>query len=349
MSQSFQPGFLDAAPISQTLLRTIRALGEFRGKEILFERQAPQVLEALREVAMIQSTESSNRIEGIVAPPARIKGIVREKTTPRNRSEQEIAGYRSVLTTIHANHQNIPFTPGIVLQFHRDLYQFTPQQGGRWKTADNEITETRADGSSFVRLHPVPAHQTAEAMETLHRRFEEGQRSGEVEPLVLVSSYVLDFLCIHPFLDGNGRIGRLLSLLLLYQSGFTVGRYISLEKVIEQNRESYYDALQASSESWHDCGHSIAPWTEYFLGVMLLGAYRELERRTGELTMARGAKSEMVEASIERLPREFRYADVAAACPGVSRPTIRRVLDKLRKKGRVKCTKAGRDATWRKL
>jgi len=156
-------------------------------------------------------------------------------------------------------------------------------------------------------------------------------------------------LCIHPFLDGNGRVGRLLSLLLLYQTGFTVGRYISLEKLIEENRESYYDTLQASSSGWHEGQHSLGPWTEFFLGVILLGAYRELERRTGELTMARGAKSEMVAASIERLPREFRYADVAAACPGVSRPTIRRVLDRLRRDGRVECTKAGRDATWRKL
>lgn len=349
MPHSLDPELLHNLPISQALVRAIRELGEYRGKEILYERQAPQVLEALRQVAIIQSTESSNRIEGIEAPPKRIEAIVREKTTPRNRPEQEIAGYRAVLTSIHDHHAGMDFTPGLVLQLHRDLYGFTLQEGGRWKVTDNEITETSADGTRRIRFRTVPAHQTPEAMETLHHRFLEHRERGDVEPLILIAAYVLDFLCIHPFLDGNGRMARLLSLLLLYQAGFSVGRYVSLEKVVEDTRESYYDSLGASSRGWHEGEHSFGPWAEYFLGVMLLTAYRELERRAGELTMARGAKSEMVEAAIGRLPREFRYADIARACPGVSRPTIRRVLDKLRKAGEIECTKPGREATWRKL
>lgn len=349
MPHSLETGFLASLPISQPLLRTIRELGEYRGKEILYERQAPQVLEALRQVAVIQSTESSNRIEGIEAPPKRIEALVREKSTPRNRPEQEIAGYRAVLTTIHDHHDGMDFTPGLVLQLHRDLYGFTLQEGGRWKVTENEITETAPDGTRRIRFRTVPAHQTPEAMETLHRRFREHRERGDVEPLILIAAYVLDFLCIHPFLDGNGRMARLLSLLLLYQAGFTVGRYISLERVVEDTRENYYDSLGTSSQGWHLGEHSLGPWAEYFLGVMLLTAYRELERRAGELTMARGAKSEMVKAAIRRLPREFRYADIASLCPGVSRPTIRRVLDKLRKAGEIKCTKPGREATWRKL
>ena len=345
---SFEREFLEKQPIPHSLLRTIRLLGEYRGKEALFIQQTPQVLESLRQVAIIQSTESSNRIEGIEAPPARIKKLVEHKTTPKNRSEQEIAGYRDALATIHANHANMPFTTGIVLQLHRDLYQFVAQQGGRWKMADNEISETRSDGTKVTRFRPIPAHQTPEAMERLHALFKEQWDRGEIDPLLLIPAYVLDFLCIHPFTDGNGRMARLLTLLLLYQSGFEVGRYISLEYLIENQREGYYDALYKSSQDWHEGEHTLLPWWEYFLGVMLLAAYRELERRTGELTTAHGAKTELVLAAIRKLPERFRYADLAQACPNVSRPTIKRVLARLREDGAVECIKSGRDAIWEK-
>ncbi len=345
---SFEREFLEKQPIPHSLLRTIRLLGEYRGKEALFIQQTPQVLESLRQVAIIQSTESSNRIEGIEAPPARIKKLVEHKTTPKNRSEQEIAGYRDALATIHANHANMPFTTGIVLQLHRDLYQFVAQQGGRWKMADNEISETRSDGTKVTRFRPIPAHQTPEAMERLHALFKEQWDRGEIDPLLLIPAYVLDFLCIHPFTDGNGRMARLLTLLLLYQSGFEVGRYISLEYLIENQREGYYDALYKSSQDWHEGEHTLLPWWEYFLGVMLLAAYRELERRTGELTTARGAKTELVLAAIRKLPERFRYADLAQAYPNVSRPTIKRVLARLREDGAVECIKSGRDAIWEK-
>ncbi|MEW5867396.1 MAG: Fic family protein [Bacillota bacterium] len=346
--RSFEPGFLENHPVDHGLLSTVRLIGEYKGKEALFRQQTPQVLETLRQVAIIQSTESSNRIEGIEAPPDRIKRLVEQKARPRNRSEQEIAGYRDVLTTIHANHANIPLTTGTVLQFHRDLYQFVPQKGGRWKPADNEITETHADGTKVVRFKPVAAHQTPEAMERLHFGFKEYWNRGEVDPLLLIPAYVLDFLCIHPFLDGNGRIARLLTVLLLYHAGYEVGRYISLEKLIEDQREGYYDALFESSQDWHDGRHSLLPWWEYFLGVMLLGAYQEFERRTGELTSSHGAKTELVVFAIERLPSRFHYADLARACPNVSRPTIKRVLGKLRDEGRIECMKPGRDAVWEK-
>jgi Fic family protein len=221
--RSFESAFLYKQPLSHAFLRTIRLLGEYRGKETLFKQQTPQVLEALRQVAIIQSTESSNRIEGIEAPAGRIRQLVEHKTTPKNRSEQEIAGYRDALATIHANHANMPFTTGIVLQLHRDLYQFVAQQGGRWKMTDNEIAETRADGTKIVRFRPVPAHHTPEAMERLHVLFKEQWYRQEIDPLLLIPAYVLDFLCIHPFTDGNGRLARLLTLLLLYQAGYEVG------------------------------------------------------------------------------------------------------------------------------
>lgn len=345
---SFETGFLQKQTIPHSLLRTMRLLGEYHGKEALFMLQTPQVLEQLRQVAIIQSTESSNRIEGIEAPAERIKKLVAHKTTPQNRSEQEIAGYREALATIHANHSNMPFNVDIVRQLHRDLYQFVAQQGGRWKMTDNEISETRPDGTKVIRFKPTAAHQTPEAMERLHAFFKEECDKGQIDPLLLIPAYILDFLCIHPFTDGNGRMARLLTLLLLYQGGFKVGRYISLEHLIEKQREGYYDALYKSSKGWHQGDHSLLPWWEYFLGVMLLSAYREFEHRTGELTTAHGAKTEMVIAAIEKLPAAFRYADLAQACPNVSRPTIKRVLGLLRKKGKVECVRPGRDAVWEK-
>ena len=346
--KSFENGFLLSQSVPHGLLSTIRLIGEYKGKETLFTHQTPQALETLKQVAVIQSTESSNRIEGIEAPPDRIKKLVEQKTKPKNRSEQEIAGYRDVLATIHANQANISFNAGIVLQFHRDLYQFVPQQGGRWKPTDNEITEIDATGQKRVRFQPVPAYQTGDAMERLHAEFDDYWQRGQVDRLLLIPAYVLDFLCIHPFLDGNGRMARLLSLLLLYHAGYEVGRYISLEQQVENQRQGYYDTLYQSSQGWHSGEHNLLPWLEYFLGVILLGAYREFERRIGELSSSHGAKSEMVLSAITKLPSQFRYADLAQACPNVSRPTIKRVLGKLRDEGRIACIKSGRDAIWQK-
>ncbi|MEN8376773.1 MAG: Fic family protein [Gemmatimonadota bacterium] len=345
---SFRPGFLESHPISPSLLSAVRAIGEHRGREQLHETRAPEVLETLREAALIASTESSNRIEGVSAPHERIEDLVVRGDRPRNRSEQEIAGYRDVLATIHANWAHMEFTPGLVLQLHRDLYRFVPGRGGHWKTAPNQITETLPDGTVRVRFDPVPPHRTAAAMETLHERFHVEWESGAIEPLLLIGAYVLDFLSIHPFLDGNGRMARLLTLLLLYRAGYGVGRYISLERVVEDTRDGYYEALFASSQDWHEGKHSLLPWWEYFLGVAVLTAYRVLDERVGAITSRRGAKRQMVMAAIHRLPETFSYAEVARACPGVSRPTIQRALRSLRDDGEIQLLRRGRDATWAK-
>ncbi|MHB1007012.1 MAG: Fic family protein [Chloroflexota bacterium] len=345
--RSFAPGFIERQPITQNLLRTVRLLGEYKGKETLFKQQIPQALETLRQVAVIQSTESSNRIEGITAPADRLRALLADKTTPGNRSEQEILGYRDVLNTIHANHERMPFTTGVVRQLHRDLYKYMEREGGRWKPVDNEISEVRADGTKVVRFQPVPAFATAEHMEALHERFNSLWAFGEVEKLILIPAYVLDFLCIHPFLDGNGRIARLVSLLLLYQAGFEVGRYISLEKIVEQTRDSYYDSLYASSRGWHEGEHNLLPWTEYFLGV-LVAAYREFEGRVGLLATARGAKTEMVLEAIRHLPESFRMTDVERLSPTVTRDMIRQVFNGLKKDGSLWCEGKGPAAVWHK-
>ncbi|MEQ8466699.1 Fic family protein [Coleofasciculus sp. E1-EBD-02] len=304
--KSFEQGLIEQQPINQGLLQTIRLIGEYKGKQELFKEQAPQVLETLRQAAVIQSTESSNRIEGITVPLERIKKLVTEKTTPRDRSEQEIAGYRDVLTTIHTSYAHIPFTPNIVLQLHRDLYQFAVNTGGRWKTVDNEISATYPDGTKVVRFRPIPAYATPEAMERLHEQFNRCWHSGAIEPLLLIPTYILDFLCIHPFLDGNGRMARLITLLLLYKAGYEVGRFISLERIVERTKESYYDTLYQSSQDWHEGQHNLLPWWEYFLGVMVLSAYREFETRVGVVTSARGTVRSRHEACQKRLSAYYK-------------------------------------------
>ena len=233
MAKSFENGVLARQALSQSLLQSVRLVGEYRGKEALFNQQSPQVLQALRESAVIQSTESSNRIEGVVAPPQRIRDLVAKRTQPANRSEQEIAGYRDVLNTIHTNFAEMHLTSDLVLQLHRDLFHFVPGGGGRWKSTDNDITETRQDGTTVVRFKPLTPHLVPDAMTHLHDQYRAALDKRAVDPLLLVPTYVLDFLCIHPFADGNGRMARLLSLLLLYQAGYEVGRYISLETAIE--------------------------------------------------------------------------------------------------------------------
>jgi len=347
--KSFVPGVFDRQPIGQSLLQTIRLLGEYKGRQDLFTRQSPQILRTLRQVAIVESTEASNRIEGVVAPRERVKALVAGRTQPRNRSEQEIAGYRDVLNTIHAHHTAMDVTPNLLLQLHRDLFQFVPGGGGRWKPADNQITETHADGTTVIRFTPVQAHVVPDAMAQLHDRFAAVLAGGAVEPLLLIPAYVLDFLCIHPFSDGNGRMSRLLTLLALYRAGYEVGRYVSLEALVEDTKESYYDTLRTSSRGWHDSGHSLVPWWEYFLGVVLLTSYREFERRVGTLSEKPGAKREMIVDAVGRLGSEFKFADLERLLPSVSRPTINRVLRELRIRGDIRCAKAGRDATWEKV
>ena len=346
---SFESAVLEAMPITHTLLRIVREISEYKGKQDLYQRQSPQVLETLRQVAMIQSTESSNRIEGVTAPAHRIRSLVQMKTTPRNRSEQEIAGYRDVLSTIHASASDISFTAGIVLQLHRDLYQFLPGRGGYWKRTDNDIVETTPDGTEVVRFRPVAAHVTADAMRRLHDRFAARWDARQIEPLMLIGAYVLDFLCIHPFHDGNGRMARLITTLLLYQAGYGVGRYISLEQIVERTKESYYDALLQSSTGWHDGSHDLTPWVEYLLGVVVLSAWQELDRRVGLVQGVRGTKTALVLDVIEHVVGDFSVSDLQERCPTVSVDLVRRVLRQQRDARRVECLGRGPHARWRKI
>ena len=346
--KTFGTDYLETLVIPNRLFTVIRQLGEYKGRQDLHRKQAPEMLENLRQVAVIQSTESSNRLEGITADLKRIRALIEEKTTPANRSEAEIAGYRDVLNTIHQNHEQISFTPNIVLQLHRDLMKYAGKEGGRWKSAPNQILETLPDGTRHIRFEPVAPHQTADYMRTLHEDYRGQMTLQRWEPLLLAAFYVLDFLCIHPFLDGNGRMARLLTVLMLYQQGYEVGRYISLERIVEQTKESYYDTLYQSSQQWHNSRHDPWPWTEYFLGV-LLAAYSEFEDRFQHISSGPGSKTDMILGAINSFFKEFRISDLEIACPTVSRDMIRHVLFRLRDEGKIMPISKGRGAKWQKL
>jgi Fic family protein len=345
---SFKPDFLDRLSVSQTMLQSVRHLGEFKGKEALYRKQSPAQLETLRQTAMIQSTESSNRIEGITAPLPRIKSLIAKRTKPKNRSEQEIAGYRDALNLVHARHAGMQVTPGLVLQLHKEIYKYLPNPGGRFKMSDNDITESIDGGLTFVRFKPLPAHLTESAMESLHSDFRRQWDLERVDRLVLIPAYVFDFLCIHPFSDGNGRISRLLTLLLLYRAGYGVGRYISLERVVEESSEAYYDALLSSSKGWHEGRHDLRPWVEYFHGT-LLSAYKQFESQAEHLVAGKGEKSKRILEAIENFPGDFTIEDLQRASPRASLDLIRAVLKKESAAGRVKCLKRGPKAPYRKI
>jgi Fic family protein len=344
---SFARTLLDRLAVPAGLVQTIRQIGEHKGRQELYHVQAPEKLENLRQVAMIQSVESSNRIEGVVAPKGRVEALVREKSTPQNRSEGEIAGYRDVLATIHNHAGDIRLSDNVVLQLHRDLMQYGTGAGGAWKTAANEIEEVGPDGTRRIRFTPTPPHLTAAAMHALHRAFSDEMKAGQIEPLILIALYVLDFLCIHPFLDGNGRVARLLAVLLLHQQGYEIGRYISLERLIERTKESYYDTLYRASQRWHQDKHDPMPWIEYLLST-LLGAYREFETRIGRLATGHGTKTDIVLTAIDQMIGSFSISELQTACPSVSRDWIKIVLDQLKKEGQLKLSGRGRNARWRK-
>ena len=345
---SLNPKYLDDLRFSATELKSIQALAEFRGKQELFARQTPQVLESLRLVAMIESGESSNRLEGITAPRERIQALVQQDTAPQNRSEQEILGYRDALDLIHGNHADLAFTPDNTRQFHDLMLQYTNERRGEWKSQDNVIIERYTDGSERIRFRPTPAAETAKAMELLVERYDDAILRNQHEPLVVIPLTILDLLCIHPFDDGNGRCSRLLTLLLLYQHGYEVGRYISLERIFEQTKTSYYDTLERCSQGWHEEKHDAFPWISYFWGVMLR-AYREYEDRVGTIREGRGAKGDQVRQAVERKLGPFRAVDIEAECPGVSHEWVRRILREMRDEGCIEFQGKGPGARWVKI
>ena len=320
-------------------------LAEAKGKQELFTRQSPQRLKALREHAMIESAVSSNRIEGVEIDASRVRAVVLGTPAPRDRNEEEVRGYRDALKLIHESGQRLAVSEKTILKLHR-LSRGQMWDAGQYKKKDVDIIETSPDGRSRIRFKSVPAKRTPAAMAELIALWDDAVEGQRLHPLLALAACNLDFLCIHPFRDGNGRVSRLLLLLQGYHLGFEVGRYISLERLIEQNKLRYYETLEQSSQGWHEGRHDPWPYANYLLYI-LKTAYKEFEDRAGQVKAPRGEKSEIIARAIQRTPGDFSIADLQRECPGVSVDMIRHVLKDLKKRGDVKCLGRGRNALWR--
>lgn len=321
--------------LTPEIVTMLSQIHEFKGEQNLFIEAQSDTLTQLVEIAKIQSTEASNKIEGIFTSDERLKKLVTNKTTPRSRNEQEIAGYRDVLSTIHDSYEFIPVRPSIILQLHRDLYKFSGKSiGGAYKNADNVIAEEDNEGNHFIRFQPIPAWETPKSIEALCDAFDDAIARNEADPLLIIPMFILDFLCIHPFNDGNGRMSRLLTLLLLYRAGYIVGKYISIEKVIETTKDTYYEALQSSSQGWHEEENDYAHFVRYMLGV-ILSAYRDFSSRVRVLTTSRMSKPDRIREIIKDTLGKITKTEIMQKCPDISQVTVQRTLNDLIKNGDI--------------
>lgn len=310
------------------VLGLIAAIYKYAGKQELYLKQRPEELEKLVEIAKIQSTEASNAIEGIVTTNTRIRQLVEEKTAPKNRDEQEIAGYRDVLNIIHENFDAIPISRNYILQLHKILYNHMNNPlAGQTKTVQNYISATYPDGHSETLFTPLPPYETPEALDKICEEYNRVIGNMELEPLIAVPIFIHDFLCIHPFNDGNGRMSRLLTTLLLYQNGFYVGKYISLEAKIAKNKDLYYDALAASQDGWHEGTDDLVPFIKYLLGT-ILAAYKDFEDRFALVETKRSALDTVRLATQNKIGR-FTKQDIRELCPSLSISSVEGALRKM--------------------
>ena len=314
--------------LTPEVVSLLTQIHEYKGEQTLFIEAKADTLTQLVEIAKIQSTGASNKIEGIYTSDDRLKSLVTNKTTPRTRNEQEIAGYRDVLSTIHESHDFIPVKPSIILQLHRDLYKFSGTSGGVYKGADNVIAEEDSEGNQHVRFTPVPAWETPAAMDAICQAFDEILFGTDADPLLIIPMFILDFLCIHPFNDGNGRMSRLLTLLVLYRAGYIVGKYISIEKLIEQTKDTYYEALGNSSANWHEGENDYIPFVQYTLGV-IVAAYREFSTRVKSLATNNMSKPERIREIIKDTLGKITKTEIMEKCPDISQVTVQRALNDL--------------------
>ena len=344
---SFRADRLVTTPLVPAAVWLIGDVMEARGRQALYTRQAPDLLKALREQAMVQSVESSNRIEGVTVSAARLRPLVLGKARPQDRSEEEVRNYREALALVHRDFGTLDVSPATIQRLHA-ICQAGADDAGRWKRRNNEIVELTPGEAPRVRFTPMTAAGTPGAVDELCRLYLETVADEQVPPLIAVGAFVFDFLCIHPFRDGNGRVSRLLTLLLLYQRGFEVGRYISLDRIVEDERVRYYEVLRLSSAGWHAGTHTLDPWLLFFLGV-LRTAGREFTERAGKVKAPRGAKTQLVEDVIAGMEGPFTLVELERRCPHVSRDMVRLVLFRLRRAGRVECMGRGQLAAWRRI
>ena len=330
------------------ILGLVAAIYKEAGKQELYLKQRPEELEKLVEIARIQSTEASNAIEGIVTTSTRIRQLVEEKTMPRNRNEQEIAGYRDVLSVIHDSYDAIPITQNYILQLHKMLYSHMNNPiAGRTKTVQNYISATWPDGHTETLFTPLSPFETPEALDRICGEYNRVIGNMELEPLIAVPVFIHDFLCIHPFNDGNGRMSRLLTTLLLYRNGFYVGRYISLEAKIEKSKDLYYDALAASQIGWHEGREDVMPFVKYILGT-ILAAYRDFQDRA-VLVEEKLSALEMVRRASKNKIGQFNKQDIRELCPSLSDSSIEGAFRKLIACGELRKEGSGKNTCYFRL
>ena len=330
------------------VLGLIAAIYKEAGKQELYLKQRPEELEKLVEIAKIHSTEASNAIEGIVTTSTRIRQLVEEKTAPKNRNEQEIAGYRDVLSIIHESFDAIPITPNYMLQLHKILYShMNNPMAGRTKSVQNYISATYPDGRVETLFTPLDPFETPAALECICNEYNRVIGNMEVEPLIAIPTFIHDFLCIHPFNDGNGRMSRLLTTLLLYRNGFYVGKYISLEAKIAKNKDLYYDALNQAQHGWHDGTEDAVPFIKYLLGT-ILAAYKDFEERFALVETKISALEKVRRATMNKIGR-FSKQDIRELCPSLSVSSIEGALRKLIELGEVKREGSGRTTCYYRL
>ena len=321
-------------------------IGHAQGLQELFTRQSPQKLKVLREHAIAQSAISSNRIEGVEIDQARIGTVVFGHPALKDRDEEEVAGYRNALELIHTQGAALPVSEETILQLHK-LSRGNVWDAGRYKDKPVDIIEKLPGGGERIRFRSVSPAETPEFTRKLVSLWRDQSRDHDISPLIVMAAFNLDFLCIHPFRDGNGRVSRLLLLLTAYHLGIEVGRYISLERIIEDNKARYYETLQESSQGWHEGKHNPWPYIGYLLYNLKL-AYNEFTERAGHLKSPRGAKTELVMAAISGLPNRFTLVDVERVCPGVSRDMVRKILKDMQKQQTITCSGRGPGAIWEK-
>ncbi len=339
--RNFDYSLLRARTFDREVINYIGLIHEFKGRQQLYLEQKPRELETLVEIAKIQSTESSNAIEGIATTKARLKSLMADKTTPRDRGEKEIKGYRHVLNVIHENFDYVPIRKNYILQLHKMLYQFTEERfGGSFKDTPNEIDMVYPDGRTVLLFKPLEPFETPEAVEKLCEEYDKAINKYGIDPLIAIPVFIHDFLCIHPFNDGNGRMSRLLTTLLLYKSGFVIGRYISLEKKIEITKDEYYVALQESSQNWHEEKNDDTAFIKYLLGT-IVAAYRDFEERVNMLGKKVSAR-DMVEKAIRSKIGKFTKNDIMELCPEIGRGSVENSLKALCEEGIIKKEGQGR-------
>ncbi len=332
--------------INYELMNLVSAIHEYKGKQELFIEAKPDVLEAMLEIAIIQSTGASNRIEGIYTSDERLDALVKFRAEPHNRSEREIAGYREVLSMIHESYDYMVPRTNVILQLHRDLYHFSPaSSGGTFKNSDNIIAEKDSTGHSKVRFQPLSAFETPEAVNRLTSTFNEAINAEKYDPLLLIPMFILDFLCIHPFNDGNGRMSRLLTLLLLYRSGYIVGKYISMEMIIEKTKETYYEVLLNSSSGWYAGKNDYFPFVKYYLEV-ILSAYKEFSSRVELMQNRNLSKPERIRVLFDNTLQKLSKRMILEKCPDISTSTVEMTLSLLLKEGYILKVGAGKNTAY---